>query len=143
MRIHKLSPQEWSIFSEQAHLLAFDEIRPFLSERIDYALLATSDENKPMGYVTVRELDDESVYWQFGGSFPETRGSMACLKGYRAFLDWHKERYARVATLIENTNIPMLKMAMKVGFLIVGVKNVQGKVLLEHSIEFKRGADNE
>ena len=53
-----------------------------------------------------------------------------------AFVEWCKPRYKRITTLIENKNTVMLKMAMKVGFRVIGVRNFQGSILLEHLLEF-------
>lgn len=125
-------------FSEAAHKIAFKELKPASWDRIDYALLAI-DGDVAAGYVTCRELDSESVYWQYGGAMPGTRDTIKSFRAYEAFVQWHKSRYKRVATYIENTNTVMLKMAMRVGFRITGVRNYQGSILLEHLLEFQGG----
>lgn len=47
--------------------------------------------------------------------------------------------YRRIAFLVENTNEAMLKLAMRCGFLIVGLRTFKGLILLEHVKEFPRG----
>lgn len=136
MRVTRLSPAEWQGFSENAHLIAFGKKKSVDQERIDYALVATSDGGELIGYVTVKEMDAETVYWQFGGAFPPGRGSPRAWTGYKALLDWTASRYKRMTTLIENTNVPMLKLAMHAGLRVIGVRNYKGEVLLEHGIEF-------
>lgn len=106
-------------------------------DRIDFALLAVTDSGSPAGYVTCRETDNETVYWQFGGAFPSIKGTVLSMRAYEDFINWTRERYSRVYTLIENTNSAMLRMAQKVGFSIIGIKNFKGQILLEHLMEFK------
>jgi len=136
MIIQKLTPQEWECFSENAHKLAFSKILPFGMNRIDYALLIINDDT-PVAYLTARELDADSVYWQFGGVFPEKRNSIVAFKCFWAALNWAKERYKRVSILVENTNTSMLKFCMKVGFVIVGIRNYGNSILLEHLYEMR------
>lgn len=135
--VDQISAQEWAQLSEKAHLIAFAENKPAEWDRIDFALLVKRGQNL-MGYVTCRETDAHTLYWQFGGAFPGTRESSLTFSGYRAFVDFCEERYQRITTLIENDNFVMLKMAMKVGFRIVGVRVFRGHVLLEHLLEFPK-----
>lgn len=122
--------------SENAHLLAFGTKKSASHERIDFALLCI-DGARVEGYLTAKEMDHETVYWQFGGALPHVKGSVKSLRGYKLFVEWAKSHYKRVQTRIENTNTAMLKFAMHVGFLIVGVRYVQGSTLLELELEFK------
>lgn len=135
--VHQLMPEQWKIFSENAHAVAFGKIKDVSKERIDYALIARWEESQELiGYVTVKEMDADSVYWQFGGALPPGRGTVRVWAGYQAFLEWTSQRYKRMTTLIENTNVPMLKMALHARLRITGVRNYKGEVLLEHGIEF-------
>lgn len=134
--IHKMDPKTWESFSEHAHRACFSEIKPREWDRIDYALLCTNEKDEPCGYMTCRELDSKSVYWQFGGAFKPIKGTINSMRVYEAFINWHKERYQRVCTYIENDNRAMLRMADKVGFKITGIRNYNSQVLLEHLLEF-------
>lgn len=136
MRVEKLLPEDWAKLSEDAHKLAFETIKPVQSERIDYALVCVEG-TQLKGYLTAKEMDSETVYWQFGGAFPGTKGTHYTFKGYLAFVRWTKEHYKRIQTRIENTNTAMLHFAMKAGFVVVGVRYVQGSTLLELELEFK------
>lgn len=131
----KVTADSWhKNFSENAHVVAFEKHKPAAKERIDYALLAIEKrEDKPVAYMTCRELDSDSVYWQFGGSFK--KDTLWSWRSYSAFSDWHKDRYANISTLIENDNQVMLKMAMKVGFKVIGVRMFNSNVLLEHHMK--------
>lgn len=137
IEIDRLSPVEWKEFSERAHLITFGKHKPAEWDRIDFALVVRNDENL-MGYVTCREIDAHTVYWQFGGAFPGTKSTSMSWIGYQAFVEYCKVRYKRISTLIENTNLVMLKMAMKVGYRIVGIRFFGGDILLEHLLEFSQ-----
>lgn len=133
----RLDAKEWEKMAEDAHVICFNEKRPSYVNRIDYALLVVDQKtDKPVSYITVKEFDNETAYWQHGGGFPGTIG-IPVYQAYRACIAYSKERYKRIFTLIENKNTPMLKMAMKVGFRIIGVKNIANEIMLEHLIEFR------
>ncbi len=132
LSVDKLSPWDWARYSETAHLICFGEHKPVSLDRIDFALVCKSDSNL-LGYVTCREIDEKTLYWQFGGAFPGTKNSF---RGYQTLIEYCSTRYKRLTTLIENTNMAMLKMAMKVGYRIVGIRFFNGTILLEHIMEF-------
>ena len=130
----RYSPEEWYEFAEEAHKIIFREHRDKSLDRIDFALIAGNGKD-PIGYVTCRELDSESVYWQFGGAMDEFRG-IAAFRGFQGFLGYSKERYKRISTLVENTNVKYLHMLMKMGFLAIGIRNYKGQIFLEMHTEF-------
>lgn len=124
-------PNEWKLVSEDAHLMTFNELRPESLSRIDFALVVWDE--KPLGYITCREFDSETIYISYGGAFEK---SFKVLEGYKTMLNHLKETYKRATTLVENNNIPMLKMAMSQGFLVTGIKNFKNQIYLELSQEF-------
>jgi hypothetical protein len=139
VKIETLSPHQWSAIAQEAHALSFGELRPAAMNRIDFTLLAT-DGDVPLGYVQGRWADHESVYWQYGGIFPPFAKSVCAWTGFQGFLKkTQAEGCKRVNFLVENTNLPMLKLAMKAGFLIQGVRVFHGRILLDHLLEFEGG----
>jgi hypothetical protein len=136
MKLIVIDKEVWKRdYSENAHLITFNKHKPASWDRIDYALLM-ADEEKPCAYITCREFDHETIYWQFGGALPDTIGTTKSLECFNMALEWAKDLYKRVTFLVENDNVPMLKLAMKRDFKIVGVKNFKGTILLEHLLEF-------
>jgi RimJ/RimL family protein N-acetyltransferase len=101
-------------------------------DRITYALAAV-DDTGPIGYVTCRETDSESLYWQHGGAV-ESRYGVAAYRGFEAFLDSAKT-YKRVTTLVRNDNVRYLHLLMKFGFRIIGLRCVESEIFLELVIE--------
>ncbi len=135
MEVVVFTPEQWEPLSEKFHLVCFDTHKPKEWDRIDFALVAESGDELN-GYVTCREHDAQTLYWQFGGAFPGTRQTSLSWKAYQAFGLWAQDKYKRITTLIENENIVMLKMAFKLGFRIIGVRVHKGSVLCELVLEF-------
>jgi hypothetical protein len=128
---------EWKEFSESAHLSVFKERIDPMQERIDFALLVADDANKLILYCSYRETDKDSVYMQFGGSFPTHRGDIKVLPAFLEMVKWCKARYKAIMFHTENTNHAMIKLGMKSGFNIVGMSHGRtGKILLEHELRW-------
>lgn len=139
IRIVQVSKHDWKQWSEQAHLVVFKEHKPVSLDRIDFTLVAEGEHSKLLGYITCREFDAKSIYWQYGGAFPGTRATSVSYEMYQKALKWCEQKYDRVMTLVENKNYPMLKMHLKAGFLIVGFRVHLGQGLVELTKEFEDG----
>ena len=136
--VEVLSPEQWATVSEGTHFEVFGTLKPKDWDRIDYALLALREgEPLPMAYVTCREVSRDCVYWQFGGVFPEVRGTFATWAIYKTFIEWARAKYKMVSTYTANDNYAYLKMALKAGFKIIGTRNVDGQVFVDLKLDFK------
>lgn len=130
-QVVQLSEADWKErFSENFHKLVFKEIKPATRDRISYALLVVKDE-EVIGYVTVREMDDENVYWQFGGVVPKYQRTMTAVKCIENAIDWQRKNSLRIVTYVENTNLQMLRFYLAYGFLIMGTRTFQGRVMVD------------
>lgn len=132
----QVMPEEWARrFSAEMHKLVFKELKPAEVDRISYALLFVY-KNEPIGYVTVRETDHETVYWQFGGVLTRFRRGVLGCRCFEAALEWQKARSKRVMLYTENTNLPMLKMALAYGFLVIGTRTFRQFLMVDLMREF-------
>jgi hypothetical protein len=138
IQIERIDASEWNVLAEDAHLVVFQENRPAFMNRIDYVLIASSN-LEMIGYITVRELDSASVYWQFGGVLPKYRSTATVLKAYQKAIEETKVAYENIFTYIRNDNIRMLKLAMSQGFKIIGTKTFDGVIYVEHLLELQGG----
>lgn len=136
IKIDQLSRAQWQELEKDAHGSVFGEVVPDNLTRVDFAMLAANELNQPILYATCRELDAESLYWQYGGSFPRFRGQKVVYTAFCEMISWTKKYYKRLSFLVENDNKAMLRLAMGGDFKIVGVRNFKNKVLLEHALEF-------
>ena len=136
MKVIKIGKDEWGTVSRDAHLLTFGEDRGDL-DTIDFSLLALDDERKAAGYVTCKEWDKVTLYWQYGGVMPRYKKTFSTFGIYKDLINWCKKDYFRITTKIENNNKAKLRMANMAGFLIQGTYNHHGKILVDHCLEFK------
>lgn len=142
MKILKVLPEDWATYSEDAHVAVFGVKKPAAWDRLSFALLAIENDT-PVGYVTCQERTHEMLYWQFGGSFPGARGGVLAWTAWKGFLDWAiHSGYKYVTFQVANTNQAMLKMAMKSGFKISGVRAWGQYTLLEHVLEISSNSDS-
>jgi hypothetical protein len=136
MIIHHVSPQEWALLGSDAHRAVFGEPKPTTQDRIDFALLAVNEADDVLGYVTCKEISPETLYWSYGGAFPPASKS---LRAWRTFQGFCEKSYTlgfkQILFLVENKNGPMLKMAAQAGFIIIGLRHVEGATLLEHQLK--------
>ncbi len=129
--VERYTPSDWGTIAGDAHRAVFAETLPPEFDRIDFALMAVHAGKTPLGYLTARELNAQSVYMKHGGVFPPAAGKTIVLPVYLALLRYLDEYYRLITTLVENTNVPYLKLALTAGFLAVGIRNFQGSILLE------------
>lgn len=132
VKVLEISKTEWAKCSEDAHRAVFNKVKPGHFDRIDYALLAVLEEtDQPVGFVTVREVDHETVYWQFGGGFSWARKSILMGRTYDALLEAQSRKSKRMVTYIENENVPMLRLALSRGLRICGLRSLKESALVE------------
>ncbi len=138
MKIAVLQPAEWAHFSEDAFRTVFKAPHNKALDRITFALVGVDeDTDLPVGYLTARELNGEDLCWEYGGAFPDIAESIEVYRGYCLFAERCREMgYARILQVVENTNHRYLKLSMKLGFNIVGVRTIRGETLVEMLLEF-------
>lgn len=132
----RYSPDQWFAYAESAHRLVFKRERAAWLDRISFALLAVW-RDEAVGYVTCRETDGESLYWQYGGTMDEWRG-LASVRAFQALLDYTRDHYRRCTTYVKNDNIGYIHMLMKMGFRVIGVRCFEKEIFLELAQEFSR-----
>jgi hypothetical protein len=135
----RYTPEQWYACSAEAHYTVFQRIRPPWVERISFALVATY-RDEVIGYVTARETDAESVYWQFGGSMDRSN-AVRTVRGFQAILSDTRNRYKRVTTYVKNDNCGYMNLLMKHGFRAIGMRVFKEEIFLEFYQEFK-GEEN-
>lgn len=132
----KIPAEEWKVLDELSHTICFGEKRPSDLNRHHFVMAGFLGKEL-MGYTTCIEMDSETVYLQHGGAFPNYEKSLYVLQSYKALLDSLRPTYKRAWTRVKNTNLVMLKLALKMGFLITGTYQFKGDTLVELELEFK------
>lgn len=135
INVKVLTPQDWKVLAENAHLVVFDETWDKELERISFALLMIDEKDVPISYATAQEVDENTVYLQYGGAFPSYKGSATVYRSFEKMLQLLRSQYKVVKTYVENDNYPMLKFYMKNNFCVTGIRYFKDAVLLENSYE--------
>jgi hypothetical protein len=107
-----------SDFIENIHTNVFNEVVPGDFFKFDECLIAENDQSL-LAYILIKEITSESVEITWGGSFKETRG-LWIKKAFQEGTELLLKHYKTVTFQTRNTNIPMLKLGLSVGFKIVG-----------------------
>lgn len=140
LELVKVQPEVWKEVSAETikHSLGYDW--PPEKNRVSFALVVqSSDDKTPYCYSTVVEFDSESAYMQHGGNFPSAYGTALTAKGYFKMIEFLRGQYKNLSTRILNKNLPMIKLALSVGFLIVGTQTDKyGDTYLIFEMETKK-----
>ena len=107
----------------------------------DFILLSVTDSGDDiMGFLSCFQSKQHEVYVMWGGFRPEYRGI-----GVRGKLkqarDYLHERYKSVITTVENSNVPMLKLYLSLGYLIYGIKTSSDNHTYLELIHLKEGEE--
>lgn len=135
--VKQIPASDWEVHcASYAHESVFGETMPPGYDRIDYALVAVDQgSDKPVGYVTVREFDADTAYMKHGGAFEPIKSTVYSFRTYSVFILWLRTKYKKITTLVENSNVVYLKMALSAGFRVIGVRVFEKRVLLELFLE--------
>lgn len=133
-RAEKIPVHKWD--ANAAHVVTFGEDRPKDLNTFHFILGSIDTNNQIAGYSTCIEMDKETLYLQHGGILPNYAKSIHVINAYGKCILWCREHYKRVTTKIENKNIRMLKLAMHMGFLVVGTSTFKNKIYLDLLLEF-------
>jgi len=116
----------------------FNEVRSSEIDRCQFGLMAYKDK-EPIAYVTCIEFDSETLYWQIGGTFENIRGGFSVVPCFLHMVDWSLKNYKRITMRVNNENVRMLNLAMRIGFRICGTWNFNNMIFLELLMEGKNG----
>jgi hypothetical protein len=128
--VQRFTAEEWAPYAEDAHKALFGVTRPNTLNSHHF-ILAVYGDGVLGGYITCLEIDSETAYIQYGGVFPNFERSIHVVPGYGKMIAWLRENYSRANTKVENVNLPMLKMAMQVGFLVTGTHFHEGRLFVD------------
>lgn len=122
IEIVKVTKNEWDKMSEKTIEYSFGETAWGSDmNRVSYAILAQDSASLvPYGFATIIEIDAQTAYIQHGGTFPSTLGSAIGGRGFFKIIEYLRNRYYHVQMRVRNTNISMLKLALKAGFITCG-----------------------
>lgn len=125
-----ITKKEWDVFGETLHQSVFNWFRSRDDDKCDYAIIIEKDSHVA-GFITVRELGVKRAHLLFGGVIPSFRGTLNTVLTYSTILDNLAKCYDTCTTCIENTNNDMLRISLKLGYKIIGIKTIDGCSFVE------------
>ena len=136
MILEFIPKEDWVKFSEGCYAEVFGQYRRSSLDRIDFAVGTTVDD-RPVAYITCKEFDGETLYYQFGGRFPGA-SRILLVRFFEALNKWALSKYKKVFMLVERDNTPMIKLGFHTGFRIEGVTIYKDDCVL---VQMSRYAD--
>lgn len=108
-------------FLEDLHKSVFDMHIPHEYFRYDGCLIAQNDKEEICTYALFREISSEVVELAWGGTAKDFRGVTS-----RMALDLFGQEclnyYENVTYQTHNKNIPMIKLGLSLGYIVVGTR---------------------
>ena len=83
--IVRMTAEQWENYACEAHLLAFSVDRPTSFDRTHFALMYVKNK-APYMFVSCHEMDAETCYIQFGGTFQPERKDPSAFRAYLKML---------------------------------------------------------
>ena len=105
-------------FMENIHKNVFSENVPGHFFKFDECLIAEKEDSL-LGYILIKEITTDMIDIAWGGTFKETRG-IWIKKVFNDACDLLLKHYKVITFQTRNSNIPMIKLGLSIGFKIVG-----------------------
>lgn len=112
-------------FLEDLHKSVFEEHLSSDYFRYDFGLIAQDDQGRLATYALVREVSGETLELAWGGTSKECRGVTSKL-ALDLFTQECLTMYENVTYQTCNKNIPMLKLGLSLGYIVVGCRVANG-----------------
>jgi hypothetical protein len=134
--VERLSKDEWMGEAIKCHTDLFSDEGLDESLNLNFAVVLKDENNVINHYLTVQEIDSETAHIPYGGSLAQWRNLGRGPEGFIMMLNELKRNYKRATFWTKFTNRPMIMLALKVGFQIIGTREAHGVPGLEFLIEF-------
>ena len=129
-QLQHLTPEQWNVYCLAMNEMSFGSPRDPLVERIAGAYVSGTDANL-FGFATYQEIDAHSCYLQLGGIVKHKQGTTASWREYFKLIKALSEKYEVIRTKIWAKNTPMISMALRAGFQIIGCQISDSNLILE------------
>lgn len=132
MKIIPHKRDEWDLVAKAAHAEVFED-RDFLPVSSQYhtSLVAATDSDQIIGYALIADCLT-GYYIEYGGATKEFKNSVKVLPALKAIIDYLKATEVPFFTThISNKNIRMIKLYLKIGFIITGMSTWKEETMLE------------
>lgn len=122
----------WDHFVMDASEDLFGELFPKeVYKDYDFVVLIQNEDKEHVCYSTIKEVDAETAYLNFGGTFSKFRGKGLTRECFNKIVGILKSKYPRLGMTCRTQNTPMVKLGLGEGFMIIGMRMVYGFVNIE------------
>jgi hypothetical protein len=142
VRVDYYSREDWlKYFADVAHAAVFDPDVVRQEGGFGFALLVIDEEkDEPIIYVTCAKNPAGGAYIEYGGSFPNSRGSQKVLRAFQLVNKWFEEKgFTHSGLMTRNTNKQMNRLALATDYFVTGVHMDDGRLYLDYTREFTNG----
>jgi len=108
-------------FIEDLHKSIFGDSIPADYFRYDSCLITQDDDNNLVSYVLIREISSETIELGWGGTSKDSRGILSKIS-LDLFTQECLNHYENVTLQTCNKNLPMLRLALSLGYIVVGCR---------------------
>lgn len=135
LQANVLSKIEWKWIEKAVHEDIFGDDYKGVHLDYNYAVLVLTEDGERFSYSLVKELDRDTAYLPYGGMFKMFRGYNGGYRGFHEIIEKLKKSYTRIGFATRTTNIPMIKLGLNEGFIIIGLRKVFGLPNVEFLLE--------
>ena len=139
MKVQAFTRSDWlDKFAKDAYSTVFernfDEVKKSL---FDAAILVVDDNECPISFATYKQLTEDSVYLEHGGSFPDYRNKPEVKPSFQEMLKFLQLIGAKQITLsTRNENVPMQRLALSSGFIPTGMHMIPDGLFIQYELNF-------
>ena len=141
MKIVHHSRQEWKAVEVASHDEVFEgKLQIPVSSQYHSSIVATTDEGAIIGYALVADCLC-GYYLEYGGATKEFKNSPKILPALKMIVEYiASTQIPFIITHVANINTRMIKLYIKLGFLITGVSIWNGSTMVELTLDNKKEA---
>jgi len=139
MKIVHHTRQEWTAVERASHNEVFEGRHQIpLSSQYHTSVVATTDEGDIIGYALVADCLC-GYYLEYGGATSKFKNSPKILPALKMIVEYiASSNMQYIITHVANNNVSMIKLYIKLGFLITGVSIWNGNTMVELTLDSKK-----
>lgn len=135
LKANHVSKEIWDIISQKAHTGLFGNLYSEDFKKYDFTILVTNEDDEQVCYSMVKEIDAESAFLTFGGTFEPFRGKNLTVECLKKISESLLAKYKYLGFCCRANNAPMVKVGLDCGYKIIGLLEIYGLPNLEFLLE--------
>lgn len=129
-----ITKEQWKAVERESHADLFGDEYGELFKEYNFVVLVTLGPDM-VCYATIKELDGDTAFLNFGGTFRRYRGQNLTSQCLEKILACLKPQYKYIGFCCRTKNIAMIKVGLNNGFQMIGMKLILGLPNIEFLFE--------